>query len=372
MIRSAFSLQMYSHRDPAALPAAVHLPPCLPPVITAHDHHHQTTHTHTHTQPSCPQFCQARGRRLTFEEWMAARPDVCQAREFIHQNPASALAPLPLVLPLTPGPSCTLMPTPVPSGRTVTLDEQRRVLMKRRGSVVGRRSILKSHAKPPAAHGHGNGAGAGNGTGAGAGGTGSGPAPVPGVSDLRHVSGLPVAALGDATVDGLRRLLDAAGAKPGGRRHIVITDLREELVLYVRGTAYLRRELEMPAAALHHAGGWGGGAWGGNALVLLACLWLRSVCPCDEAFDPGFAQGRDGACGSGLGGLGCCLAAAPVAACRRLLPNGDARAAASPPLQSDSSLSITLHSSLLFSSPIHSTSLVATPSVPILLQASRQ
>jgi hypothetical protein len=45
------------------------------------------------------------------------------------------------------------------------------------------------------------------------------------------VEGLPIAALGDASVDGLRRLLGAAGAKPGGPRHIVITDLREELVL---------------------------------------------------------------------------------------------------------------------------------------------
>lgn len=48
---------------------------------------------------------------------------------------------------------------------------------------------------------------------------------------FRHVDGLPVATLGDATVDGLRRLLAAAGAKPGGPRHIVVTDLREELVL---------------------------------------------------------------------------------------------------------------------------------------------
>ncbi|PSC67685.1 paladin isoform X1 [Micractinium conductrix] len=179
------------------------------------------------------QYCRARGRRLTFEEWMAARPDVCQARDFIHQNPASALAPLPLVLPLTPAPSGA--PTPVPSGRNVSLDEQRRVLMKRRGSVVGRRSILKSYTLA-------------------AGGRQAGPLAVEGVSDIRHVEGLPIAALGDACVDGLRRLLDAAGAKPGGQRHIVVTDLREELVLYVRGTAYLRRELEMPAAALHHAG----------------------------------------------------------------------------------------------------------------------
>jgi hypothetical protein len=163
-----------------------------------------------------------------------------QARDFIHQNPASALAPLPLVLPLTPAPS--LLPTPVPSGRNVSMEEQRRVLMKRRGSVVGRRSILKSYSLPPgqAAQPAGNGS--------------RSPLAVDGVTDIRHVDSLPVATLGDATVDGLRRLLAAAGAKPGGPRHIVVTDLREELVLYVRGTAYLRRELEMPAAALHHAG----------------------------------------------------------------------------------------------------------------------
>lgn len=88
--------------------------------------------------------------------------------------------------------------------------------------------------------------------------------------------------LGNATVEGLRRLLEALGALPQaggveaaagtpggtpGRRHVVITDLREELVLYVNGTAYMRRELEMPAAALHHAGAWSGG---GAAGVLCA------------------------------------------------------------------------------------------------------
>ena len=35
---------------------------------------------------------------------------------------------------------------------------------------------------------------------------------------------------------------------------MVVTDLREELVAYVNGSPYLRRELEMPSAALHHAG----------------------------------------------------------------------------------------------------------------------
>lgn len=46
------------------------------------------------------------------------------------------------------------------------------------------------------------------------------------------------------------------GGRPGGSTHIVFTDLREELVVYVNGRPYLRRELEMPSAALHHAGIW--------------------------------------------------------------------------------------------------------------------
>ena len=50
------------------------------------------------------------------------------------------------------------------------------------------------------------------------------------------------------------RLLSELGARPGGKVHVVVTDLREELVAYVNGSPYLRRELEMPSAALHHAG----------------------------------------------------------------------------------------------------------------------
>lgn len=70
----------------------------------------------------------------------------------------------------------------------------------------------------------------------------------------RQAEGVPVYTLGNATVEGLRRLFDQLGARPGGSVHLVVTDLREELVLYINGTAYMRRELEMPAAALHHAG----------------------------------------------------------------------------------------------------------------------
>lgn len=55
-------------------------------------------------------------------------------------------------------------------------------------------------------------------------------------------------------MQGLRNLLRHLGARPGGATHLVVSDLREELVIYINGWPYLRRELEMPAAALHHAG----------------------------------------------------------------------------------------------------------------------
>jgi len=70
----------------------------------------------------------------------------------------------------------------------------------------------------------------------------------------RKAEEVPVYAVGTCTARGLRALLAELGARPGGPAHVVISDLREELVLYVNGRPYLRRELEMPAAALHHAG----------------------------------------------------------------------------------------------------------------------
>lgn len=70
----------------------------------------------------------------------------------------------------------------------------------------------------------------------------------------RKVKGREVYTLGEATAGGLRRLLTQLGADQGGPAHAVVTDVREEMVAYIAGRPYLRRELEMPAAAFHHAG----------------------------------------------------------------------------------------------------------------------
>lgn len=45
------------------------------------------------------------------------------------------------------------------------------------------------------------------------------------------------------------------GAAAGGAAHAVVADVREETAVYIAGRPYLRRELEMPVTALHHAGG---------------------------------------------------------------------------------------------------------------------
>jgi hypothetical protein len=47
--------------------------------------------------------------------------------------------------------------------------------------------------------------------------------------------GLPVFAVGNVAYDALAKLLLHLGAGPGGNTHVVVTDVREELVVYVNG-----------------------------------------------------------------------------------------------------------------------------------------
>ena len=52
----------------------------------------------THVLPvSWPLVSLPAGQSVFLQEWMSARPDVVQAKEAIHQNPAGALAPVPLM-----------------------------------------------------------------------------------------------------------------------------------------------------------------------------------------------------------------------------------------------------------------------------------
>jgi hypothetical protein len=110
----------------------------------------------------------------------------------------------------------------------VTEAEQRQVLSKRKGRALTRRIILKSYLSS---------------------------APDPGLPrgtpDVRKADGLPVYTVGNCSVEGLRRLLALLGAGGGGATEggaaagasctVVLTDVREELVVYVNGLPYIRR-----------------------------------------------------------------------------------------------------------------------------------
>lgn len=156
----------------------------------------------------------------SYEGWLNGRNDLQSAFSTMHANPAAALAPLPV----------QLLPGSVSDNMDVTSDEVKQVLNARRGRMLTKRSILKGYQSQDLY------------------------SVLQGVPNARGVEGLPVFSVGNLTVNELRCLLELRGAGPSGLSHVVITDVREELVVYVNGTPYMRRELEMPVAALHHAG----------------------------------------------------------------------------------------------------------------------
>jgi hypothetical protein len=184
---------------------------------------------------------------LGFSRWLASRSDLKAALSAIMYNPAAALAPVPVyVMPIIHEyePDC--------ADGAVTAGEQEQVLSRRRGKLLAKRTILKSYqstdrgggggalgAAAGLAEAGGGGGGGGSGTDLAAQqGGGAGGAPLQGV---RQAGALPVYCVGSVSAEALARLLGALGAGPGGGAHAVVSDVREELVVYVNGTPYMRR-----------------------------------------------------------------------------------------------------------------------------------
>eukprot|EP00803_Ostreobium_quekettii_P003854 evm.model.scf_787.5 EVM.evm.TU.scf_787.5 scf_787:45503-61553(+) len=166
----------------------------------------------------------ARGNSTTFQDWLAARGDVQLALASISLNPAASLSVIP-------------DPTPIMTGRVAFGDgpdvDEQQVLADRRGSTLTARTILKSYHSTQLV-------------------TGQWSKMPPGVPDVREVEGVPVYAIGNPSVEGMQRLLSHFDAGPSGSTHVVLSDIREELVVYVSGRPYLRRDLERPVFSLHH------------------------------------------------------------------------------------------------------------------------
>ncbi|GLC33893.1 hypothetical protein PLESTM_000131000, partial [Pleodorina starrii] len=173
----------------------------------------------------------------TYSEWLASRPDLKSAFASMHDNPGAALEPVPVA-------KLPALYKGVSEGAADARSDQRSVLNRRKGRTLTKRTILKSYLLPGASlemevEGE----------------KGEQGGKVEAIPDHVQAGPFPVFSVGNVPSSELGALLRRLGAGPeGGKAHVVISDVREELVVYVNGTPYMRRELEMPAAAMHHAG----------------------------------------------------------------------------------------------------------------------
>ncbi|KAK4766546.1 hypothetical protein SAY87_008188 [Trapa incisa] len=107
----------------------------------------------------------------------------------------------------------------------------------RNGSVLGKGSILKMYFFP------------GQRT--------SSNIQIHGAPHVYKVDGFPVFSMATPTISGAKEMLAYLGAHPkaGAKsRKVVITDLREETVVYINGTPFVLRELNKPVDTLKHMG----------------------------------------------------------------------------------------------------------------------
>eukprot|EP00897_Mesotaenium_endlicherianum_P000190 jgi/Mesen1/10171/ME000076S09681 len=148
---------------------------------------------------------------LRFKAWIRRRPDIRQMKWSMRLRPA----------------------------RLFTIPA---VVKSRSGQVLGRCSILKMYIFPDLEH-H------------------SDRLPVPGAPKVNHVDGFPVHSVATPTVDGAKALMVSLGAGPPGpgspdrtAKKAIITDLREEAVVYICGQPFVLRELDQPVSTLKHVG----------------------------------------------------------------------------------------------------------------------
>lgn len=74
---------------------------------------------------------------------------------------------------------------------------------------------------------------------------------------LVQAAGFPVYSMATPTVNGAKEMLEYLGAKSGAggaAQRVVITDLREEAVVYIKGAPFVLRELDHPVDTLKHVG----------------------------------------------------------------------------------------------------------------------
>ncbi|CAI9099930.1 OLC1v1036826C1 [Oldenlandia corymbosa var. corymbosa] len=165
------------------------------------------------------------GLKTTFKNWLLDRPEVQAMKWSIRLRP----------------------------GRFFTVPEELRaphesqhgdavmeaIVKDRNGSVLGKGSILKMYFFP------------GQRT--------SSHISIHGAPHVYQVDGYPVYSMATPTIAGAKEMLAHLGAKPamigeGMARKVIVSDLREEAVVYINETPFVLRELNKPVDTLKHVG----------------------------------------------------------------------------------------------------------------------
>ncbi|PKA51507.1 hypothetical protein AXF42_Ash002873 [Apostasia shenzhenica] len=169
-------------------------------------------------------FCFQGETKITFKSWLHRRPEIQTMKWCIR---------------LRPGRFFTIPEEP----RVLTDSQHGDVVMDaivkaRGGSVLGKGSVLKKFIfyGPKVSSG----------------------IELEGAPNVCKVDGYPVFSMATPTIDGARQMLDYLHAKLRENGHVppkvVITDLREEAVIYIKGMPYILRELDQPVDTLRYVG----------------------------------------------------------------------------------------------------------------------
>ncbi|KAL9994668.1 putative protein-tyrosine phosphatase [Helianthus debilis subsp. tardiflorus] len=172
-------------------------------------------------------FCEQGESRITFKSWLHQRPEVQAMKWSIRLRPGRFFTV----------PEELRAPQESQHGDAV----MESIVKKRSGSVLGKGSILKMYFFP------------GQKT--------SSHIQIHGAPHVYKVDGYPVYCMATPTIVGAKEMLTYLGAKPepttegnNGPQKVILTDLREEAIVYINGTPFVLRELNKPVDTLKHVG----------------------------------------------------------------------------------------------------------------------
>ncbi|KAG8062672.1 hypothetical protein GUJ93_ZPchr0003g17250 [Zizania palustris] len=168
-------------------------------------------------------FCGQGEAKMSFKAWIHQRPEIQSMKWSIR---------------LRPGRFFTVNDESKAFYQSPQGDVMMEAIVKaRNGSVPGKGSILKMYFFPGQKR--------------------SSSIKFSGAPHVFKVDGYPVYSMATPTVDGAKEVLSYLGSKDTGRstaQKVVVTDLREEVVVYIKGTPFVLRELDQPFDTLKHVG----------------------------------------------------------------------------------------------------------------------